>query len=213
MGFIVLGLFTFTVQGIQGGVLQMINHGLATGALFLLVGVLYERRHTRMMSDFGGLADRLPMFAAVFGIVTFASIGLPGLNGFIGEFLILLGVFKAGMYVFGALAATGIILGAVYMLHLYKNVMFGEIVHEENRTMKDFNLREILTMAPLVVLIFWIGLYPKPFLRILEPSVSKLVVRVETARNNMEQIKSARADIERMSVLAAELDIQNERED
>ncbi len=213
MGFIVLGLFTFTVQGIQGGVLQMINHGLATGALFLLVGVLYERRHTRMMSDFGGLADRIPLFAAVFGIVTFASIGLPGLNGFIGEFLILLGVFKAGMYVFGALAATGIILGAVYMLHLYKNVMFGEIVHEENRTMKDFNLREILTMAPLVVLIFWIGLYPKPFLRILEPSVSKLVVRVETARNNMEQIKSARADVERMSVLAAELDIQNERED
>ncbi len=190
LGFVMIGLFTFTIQGIQGSVLQMINHGISTGALFLLVGVLYERRHTRMMDDFGGLAAQLPLFAAVFGIVTFSSIGLPGLNGFIGEFLILLGTFKAGMYGFGALAATGIILGAVYMLHMYKNVMFGEIVHDENKKISDFNFREIITLAPLVVLIFWVGLYPKPFLNILEPSVTRVVVRMDTARSGMEQLKN-----------------------
>ncbi len=213
MGFIMLGLFAFTIQGMQGSVLQMINHGLSTGALFLLVGVLYERRHTRMMSDFGGLADRLPMFAAVFGIVAFSSIGLPGLNGFIGEFLILLGVFNAGMYLFGAIAATGIILSAVYMLHMFKNVMFGEIVHEENKTLKDFNLREIFTMAPLVLLIFWIGIYPKPFLRIIEPSVSKIVVRMDIARSEVELKKAAAVDSVPAATLAAVLQADKETGD
>ena len=178
LGFVMLGLFTLTVQGIQGGVLQMINHGLSTGALFLLVGVLYERRHTRMLDQFGGLTATMPIFAAVLGIVTFSSIGLPGLNGFIGEFLILLGAFKAEMYVFCALAATGIILGAVYMLHMVQKVMFGEITHEENKNLKDMNMREILVIAPIIVLIFWIGLYPRPFLKIMEPAVDDVVARL-----------------------------------
>ena len=178
LGFVMLGLFTLTVQGIEGGVLQMINHGLSTGALFLLVGVLYERRHTRMLDQFGGLTAKMPVFAGILGIVTFSSIGLPGLNGFIGEFLILLGAFKARMYVYCAIAATGVILGAVYMLHMYKKVMFGEITRKENEDIKDMNLREIMVMAPILVLIFWIGLYPRPFLRIMEPAVNQIVSRV-----------------------------------
>jgi len=179
LGFVVLGLFTVTVQGIQGGVLQMINHGLSTGALFLLVGVLYERRHTRMMDQFGGLAAKMPVFAGLLGIVTFSSIGLPGLNGFIGEFLILLGAFKAGQFVFGVLAATGVVLGAVYMLHMYKKVMFGKITREENQNIKDMNQREILVLAPIILLIFWIGLYPMPFLRVMEPAVNDIVARLQ----------------------------------
>ena len=179
LGFVVLGLFTVTVQGIQGGVLQMINHGLSTGALFLLVGVLYERRHTRMLDQFGGLAAKMPIFAGIFGIVTFSSIGLPGLNGFIGEFLILLGAFQAKQFVFGALAATGVVLGAVYMLHMYKKVMFGKVTREENQNITDMNQREILVLAPILLLIFWIGLYPMPFLRVMEPAVNDIVARLE----------------------------------
>ena len=189
LGFVMLGLFTGTIQGIQGGVLQMINHGLSTGALFLLVGVLYERRHTRMLDQFGGLATKMPVFAGILGIVTFSSIGLPGLNGFIGEFLILLGAFKAGMYLFGALAATGVVLGAVYMLHMYKKVMFGKITREENENIKDMNRREILVLAPIILLIFWIGLYPRPFLKVMEPAVNDIVARfqVEPEGNKKSQ--------------------------
>jgi NADH-quinone oxidoreductase subunit M len=194
LGFVMLGLFTLTFQGIQGGVLQMINHGLSTGALFLLVGVLYERRHTRMLEDFGGLTKKMPVFAAMLGIATFSSIGLPGLNGFIGEFLILLGAFKAGMYVVCAIAATGIILGAVYMLHMYQKVMFGEITRKENEDIKDMNVREILVMAPIIILIFWIGLYPKPFLKIMEPAVNHVVSRVNAG--SMDSEKKSHAAVE-----------------
>ncbi|UCF31073.1 MAG: NADH-quinone oxidoreductase subunit M [bacterium] len=184
LGFVMLGLFTVTIQGVQGGVLQMINHGLSTGALFLLVGILYERRHTRMIEAFGGLAAQVPLFTAVFGIVTFSSIGLPGLNGFIGEFLILLGSYKARMWVFGALAASGVILGAVYMLSMFQRVMYGTLDKEENRNLPDLNVREMLTLVPIVILIFWIGIYPKPFLKMVEPSVIKVVSRLENARVN-----------------------------
>lgn len=191
LGFVMLGLFTLTFQGIQGGVLQMINHGLSTGALFLLVGVLYERRHTRMLDQFGGLTAKMPVFAVMLGIATFSSIGLPGLNGFIGEFLILLGAFQAKMYIYCAIAATGIILGAVYMLHMYQKVMFGEITKKENQDLKDMNLREILVMAPIIVLIFWIGLYPGPFLRILEPAVNEVVARLNVGTIENERSHTA----------------------
>ena len=191
LGFVMLGLFTLTFQGIQGGVLQMINHGLSTGALFLLVGVLYERRHTRMLDQFGGLAAKMPIFAVMLAIATFSSIGLPGLNGFIGEFLILLGAFKAKMYIYGAIAATGIILGAVYMLHMYQKVMFGQITRKENEDIKDMNIREILVMAPIIVLIFWIGLYPRPFLRILEPAVNQVVAKLNVGTMENERPHTA----------------------
>ncbi len=191
LGFVMLGLFTLTFQGIQGGVLQMINHGLSTGALFLLVGILYERRHTRMLDQFGGLAAKMPIFAVMLGIATFSSIGLPGLNGFIGEFLILLGAFKAKMYIYGAIAATGIILGAVYMLHMYQKVMFGQITRKENEDIKDMNIREILVMAPIIILIFWIGLYPRPFLRILEPAVDQVVARLNVGTMETERPHTA----------------------
>lgn len=193
LGFIMLGLFTLTFQGIQGGVLQMINHGLSTGALFLLVGILYERRHTRMLDQFGGLASKMPVFAVILGIVTFSSIGLPGLNGFIGEFLILLGAFQAKMYIYGAIAATGIVLGAVYMLHMYQKLMFGEITRKENEDIKDMNIREILVMAPIIVLIFWIGLYPRPFLRILEPAVAQVVSVLDVAKMDSDRSKTVAA--------------------
>jgi len=121
----------------------------------------------------------MPVFAGLLGIVTFSSIGLPGLNGFIGEFLILLGAFKAGQFVFGALAATGVVLGAVYMLHMYKKVMFGKVTREENQNIKDMNQREILVLAPIILLIFWIGLYPMPFLRVMEPAVNDIVARLQ----------------------------------
>jgi NADH-quinone oxidoreductase subunit M len=192
LGFVMLGLFTLTVQGIQGGVLQMINHGLSTGALFLLVGVLYERRHTRMLDQFGGLTARMPVFAGILGIITFSSIGLPGLNGFIGEFLILMGAFKAEMYLFGALAATGVVLSAVYMLHMYKKVMFGQITREENQNISDMNRREIFVMAPIILLVFWIGLYPKPFLKVMEPAVNTIVQRLDVAAAQMELTQDER---------------------
>jgi NADH-quinone oxidoreductase subunit M len=192
LGFVILGLFTLTVHGIQGGVLQMINHGLSTGALFLLVGILYERRHTRMLDEFGGLTAKMPIFAVMLGIATFSSIGLPGLNGFVGEFLILLGAFQAKMYIYCAIAATGIILGAVYMLHMYQKLMFGEITKKENQDLKDMNVREILVMAPIIVLIFWIGLYPRPFLKIMEPAVDEIVSRVNTG--TMDSDRSHTAD-------------------
>lgn len=182
LGFVMLGLFTFTVQGIQGGVLQMINHGLSTGALFLLVGILYERRHTRMINAFGGLAAQIPLFTVVFGIVTFSSIGLPGLNGFIGEFLILLGSYQARMWIFGALAASGVILSAIYMLSMFKRVMYGTLDKEENKNIQDLNVRELFTLVPIVILIFWIGVYPRPFLNVLEAPVDRVMNRLESAK-------------------------------
>ncbi len=139
LGFVVLGIFSRQTAGIEGSVLQMVNHGLSTGGLFLLVGMLYERRHTRLISEYGGLWRQMPIFAVFFLVVMFSSIGLPGLNGFVGEFLILLGTFEYNRC-FAVLAASGIILGAVYMLWMYQRVMYGEITHEENRHLSDLSL-------------------------------------------------------------------------
>jgi NADH-quinone oxidoreductase subunit M len=177
LGFVVLGIFALTTQGVGGAILQMINHGLSTGALFLLVGVLYERRHTRMIADFGGLARVLPVFTAVFLLVTLSSIGLPGLNGFVGEFLILLGTFRVSP-LHAVLATSGIILAAVYMLWMFQRVMFGPLTHEANRHLPDLSPRELLTLVPILALIVWIGIYPQPLLRVTEASVRQLLVQV-----------------------------------
>jgi len=174
MGFVMLGLFAFTQQGIEGAILQMFNHGTITGALFLIVGLIYERTHTRLIANFGGLARSLPVYAAFFGIFTFASLGLPGLSGFVGEFLILVGTFrvKPAAAIF---AALGIILGAAYMLWMFQRVMLGEVTHPRNRELIDLNLREIITLVPLLILVFWIGIYPNTFLQFLHTSVENLL--------------------------------------
>ncbi|MBI4365121.1 MAG: NADH-quinone oxidoreductase subunit M [Candidatus Latescibacteria bacterium] len=177
LGFVMLGLFVWNTQGIQGGILQSINHGLSTGALFLAVGILYERRHTREIGEFGGLSETLPWFAALFLIVCLSSIGLPGLNGFIGEFLVLLGAFRASPVV-SAVAATGVILAAVYLLWMFQRVMFGPVTNEKNRGLKDLTRREFWTLAPVIFFIIWIGVYPNTFLRKLDTSVAELMDRV-----------------------------------
>jgi len=188
LGFVMLGLFALNPQGIQGGILQMVNHGLSTGALFLIVGMIYERRHTRDMDAFGGLWRIMPIYGAMTLIVTLSSMGLPGLNGFVGEFTILLGAWDAGQagnslgsYWFAGLAAVGVILAAVYMLYMFQKMFLGPADKEENLKLKDLNWREILTLAPLLVFIFWIGLYPKPFFNLIAPAVDKLVAVVQTA--------------------------------
>jgi len=178
LGFVMLGLYAFNNVGISGSVLQMVNHGLSTGALFLLVGFIYERRHTRMIEEYGGLWSVMPVFASLFLVVTLSSIGLPGTNGFVGEFLILLGAFSAKPWA-GALATVGVVLGAVYMLRLYKRVFFGEVTNPENEKLIDLSGREIAAIVPLVVMIFWIGLYPKPFLARIEPTAKLYLERVE----------------------------------
>ncbi len=177
MGFIVLGMFALNPQGVQGSIIQMVNHGLSTGALFLIVGLIYDRRHTRQISEFGGLSKQMPVYATLFAIIMFSSMGLPGLNGFIGEFLILIGAFKVN-YVWAAFAVTGIVLGAAYMLWLYQRTMFGALENPKNADLPDLSLRELTTLVPIVVMCFWIGLYPSPFLSRTEASVNYILARV-----------------------------------
>jgi NADH-quinone oxidoreductase subunit M len=174
LGFCTLGIFALTPNGLSGSVIQQINHGLSTGALFLIIGVLYERRHTRLISEFGGLSTPMPNFAAIYMIATLSSLGLPLLNGFIGEFTILRGTYEVSMkYV--AWAVIGIVLGAAYLLWLYQRVMFGPVTNPANEHLKDLNLREYATLVPLILLCFWIGIYPKPLFRVLERPVQQIV--------------------------------------
>ena len=180
LGFVMLGVFALNEQGVLGGQLQMINHGISTGALFLLVGMVYERRHTREISEFGGLSKQVPIYSTIFAITMLSSIGLPGLNGFVGEFLILLGAFKAS-YIYAAFAVIGIVLGAAYMLWLFQRMFFGTLDNPENQKLTDCNPREIADMLPMIVLMFWIGLYPRPFLARMEASVAKVVKMVNVA--------------------------------
>ena len=181
LGFVMLGLFTFTMPGVQGGIIQMINHGLSTGALFLIVGMIYERRHTRMIADFGGLSTPMPIFAAIFMVVSLSSIGLPGLNGFVGEFLILLGAFKTNI-VYSTIAATGVIFAACYMLWMFQRVMFGKVENEKNRTLKDLSPREIAIFAPLILFIVWIGVYPNTFLEKTKATTENFIALMEKAK-------------------------------
>ncbi len=187
LGFVVLGLFSQSGTGIQGSVLQMINHGLSTGALFLLVGMIYERRHSRMIVDFGGLAKRMPIFATIFLIVTLSSIGLPGLNGFVGEFKILLGSFVGNAFSrwYVVFATSGVILAAVYMLWMYQRVMFGT-PDSTNESLTDLNPRELAVLLPILLFIVWIGVYPNTFLDPMKPSVDAVAAKVKVKDDTPE---------------------------
>jgi NADH-quinone oxidoreductase subunit M len=179
LGFVMLGIFTLNVQGLVGALIQMVNHGLSTGALFLMVGMLYERRHTRLIADFGGLWKVIPAFSALFLVVTLSSLGLPGLNGFVGEFLILLGAFQVGVWL-AALAATGIIFAAVYLLWMYQRVIFGELTHEANRGLSDLSPREWALVVPVVLFIVWVGVYPAAFTGPTEATIEALIGQVQS---------------------------------
>jgi NADH-quinone oxidoreductase subunit M len=178
LGFVMLGIFAFNATAMEGAILQMINHGLSTGALFLIVGMIYERRHTRMISEFGGLSKVMPAFATIFLIVTLSSIGLPGLNGFVGEFLILVGTFEK-YKIFAILGASGVIFAAVYMLWMFQRVMYGEVTNPKNMVLKDLSPREWAVQLPVILFIFWIGVYPTPFLRTTEASVHNLLRQID----------------------------------
>jgi NADH-quinone oxidoreductase subunit M len=205
MAMVMIGMFALNPVGITGSIIQQLNHGISTGALFLIVGIVYERRHTREISEYGGLSKVMPVYAAIFLIMTMSSIGLPALNGFIGEFTILSGAFQipdsVALTIFGvrlggifwAMAAVmGIVLGAAYMLWLYQRTMWGKLDKPENQKLVDLNLREIMTLAPLTVLAFWIGLYPKPIFRVLEQPVARIVQQVNHQWNG-EAVASATA--------------------
>jgi len=180
MGFVTIGVFTLTMQGLQGGIFQMISHGIVSAALFLCVGVIYDRMHTREISAYGGLVNRMPKYAAVFMLFTLASVGLPGTSGFVGEILIMVGAYQVNTWVC-ALIATGMILGAAYMLYLYRRVVFGELTKESLKSIRDMNWREIAVFAPLVVVVLWMGIYPLSFLLPIEVSVAKLIADYNAA--------------------------------
>ncbi len=192
LGFCMLGMFALTVQGLQGSIVQMINHGLSTGALFLIVGMIYERRHTRLIAEFGGLYKVMPIFAVFFMIFTLSSVGLPGLNGFVGEFLVLLGAFKVFPW-YVVFAASGVIFAAVYMLWMYQRVMFGEVTNPKNKLLHDMSPREICVLVPLVIFVVWIGVYPDTFLKPMEPSVKNFVQQVEKKRAAVINLEKAKA--------------------
>jgi NADH-quinone oxidoreductase subunit M len=180
MGFVTIGLFAFNQQGVEGSIFQMLSHGIVSGALFLCVGVIYDRMHTREIARYGGLVNRMPSYALVFMVFTMASIGLPGTSGFVGELLILVGAFKASTLV-AALAATGLVLGAAYMLWLYRRVIFGELDKEDLMDILDLDTREIALFAPLIAVVIWMGVYPEPILNVLHVSVENLVTQFDAA--------------------------------
>jgi len=179
LGFVMLGLFALTPTAVSGSLYQMLNHGLSTGALFLLVGMIYDRRHSRLIADFGGLWTAVPVYAACFLVVMLASVGLPGLNGFVGEFLILLGAFGPWPWA-TAVATSGVVLGALYLLWMYERVVFGPLVRPENAALEDLNGRELVVLVPIIALCFVMGFYPAPFLTRMQPSVDRILARVQT---------------------------------
>ncbi|HLZ44394.1 MAG TPA: proton-conducting transporter membrane subunit, partial [Gemmatimonadales bacterium] len=177
LGFVMLGIWALTLQSVQGALLIMINHGISTGALFFLVGMIYERRHSRLIEEYGGIARIMPLFAAILTIVSLSSIALPGTNGFVGEFLVLLGSFRTYPLA-TAIATTGVIVAAAYLLTALQRVIYNPLTHHENEKLTDLTPREILVLAPLLACILWIGIYPKPILRRMEPSARALIQQV-----------------------------------
>jgi len=200
LGFVMLGIFAMNLQGMSGGMLQMINHGISTGALFLIVGFIYERRHTRLIADFGGLSKVMPVFATIFMIVTFSSIGLPGTNGFVGEFLILVGAFESELRVFTVFATTGVILAAVYMLWMFQRVMMGKVTNPKNEKLKDLSVRELAVMLPLVLFIFWIGFYPNTFLEKMNPSIDNLINQVKEKQHVAMMVENLDQSVTKVTV-------------
>jgi len=190
LAFVMLGIISLNSQSVQGSIIQMVNHGLSTGALFLLVGMIYERRHTRLIADFGGLAHQMPIYATIFGIITLSSIGLPGLNGFVGEFLILIGSFRVN-WIIGALATTGVVLSAVYMLTMYQRVHFGRLDKAENKNLKDISRSDLAVLLPILLFCFWIGIYPATFLNKTQASVEKLIADVRNKQTLVIELKQA----------------------
>ncbi|MCX6160355.1 MAG: NADH-quinone oxidoreductase subunit M, partial [Ignavibacteriae bacterium] len=190
LGFIVLGIFALTQESVQGAVIQMINHGLSTGALFLIVGMLYERRHTKEIAEYGGIGKLMPLFAGIFLLVSLSSIGLPGLNGFIGEFLILIGAFNSlnlnSMW-FAIISSSAVIFSAVYLLWLYQRLMLGPVEKEENKSLKDISGMELASILPILVFIVWIGVQPNTFLRVSERSVRKILMNFDNVKMRMIQ--------------------------
>jgi NADH-quinone oxidoreductase subunit M len=182
MGFVTVGVFTLNVQGIEGGIYQMLSHGIVSAALFLVVGVVYDRLHSRDIATYGGLVYRMPVYALGFMIFMLASVGLPGTGGFVGEILVLVGVFQVNAWVC-ALIATGVILGAAYMLYLYRRVIFGELTKDNLKKIKDLSPREIAVFAPLIILVFWMGIYPSSFLDVMHVSVENLVQQMKVAQS------------------------------
>jgi NADH-quinone oxidoreductase subunit M len=180
MGVVVIGIFTFNLQGIDGAIFQMLSHGIVSGALFLCVGVIYDRMHTREIARYGGLAERMPKYAAAFMLFTMATVGLPGTAGFVGEILVLIGSFKVSFWL-ALLGGSGMILGAIYSLYLYRRVIFGKLTRDDLKSILDLSPREIAIFAPLVVLTLWMGVYPASFTRFFDPSVSALVAAHQTA--------------------------------
>ncbi len=190
LGFCTLGIFALNPNGIAGSVIQQINHGISTGMLFLIVGIVYERRHTREIKEYGGLANVMPIYAIVFAFAMLSSAGLPLLNGFIGEFTILQGAFEAS-WVWAAFAVTGIILGAAYLLWLYQRTMLGQVTNPKNQGLRDLNLREVIVFLPLIAWAIWIGVYPKPYFDILEKPVAQIVERVRPGYFQNQSVQEA----------------------
>tara|TARA_B110000305_G_scaffold233795_1_gene290819 strand:- start:346 stop:1059 length:714 start_codon:yes stop_codon:yes gene_type:complete len=178
MGFVTIGVFTFNTQGIEGAIYQMLSHGVVSAALFLIVGVVYDRIHTREIDAYGGLVSRMPKYAIVFMFFAMASVGLPGTGGFVGEVLVLVGVFKVNTWV-AALASLGVILGAAYTLYLYRRIIFGELTKENLMKIKDMSRREMLIFAPLLIITLWMGIYPSSFLDFMHVSIAHLIDQME----------------------------------
>ena len=202
LGFVMLGLFALNDQGVQGSILQMLNHGISTGGLFLMVGMLYERRHTKAIAEYGGLMRVMPVFSTLSLIIVLSSIGLPSLNGFVGEYLILVGAYKVSPLA-AILSASAVILAAIYLLWLFQRVFFGEVTNKKNLTLTDLVPREVALLMPLIVLIVWVGVYPKPFLDRIAPASQKVIQMAQSKRTDAGQVAKIQVKTKENTVLGA----------